>query len=220
MAVLGRKPGVRAARREETTRRILTATRELLAEGNGFGDLSIEQIAERAGISRTAFYDYFDDKRALLIRMVRGVLDRVFREGEERIGAPGTAPHTLDPSAMRAQARAMMRFAREYPEIYCAVVEASAYDEVVADFWRGEILTAFIDNLEAGIAQGQEEGSIRPVPARAAAQVMVLTVVQSVFDQVRRGESPVSDDELVEAVASVCIRAVHGDDADGREPAT
>ena len=214
MAVLGRKPGGRAARRKETTQRILTATRELLAQGNGFGDLSIEQIAARAGISRTAFYDYFDDKRALLIRMVRGVLDQVFREGEERTGAPGTEPHTLDPQAMRAQAGAMMRFAREYPGIYCAVVEASAYDDIVAHFWRGEILASFIDNLEAGIEQGQKSGSIRPVPPRAAAQVMVLTVVQSVYDQVRPGDSAVTDDELVEAVAAVCIRAVHGDDAE------
>ena len=226
MAVLGRRTAARAGRadeaqgrREETSSRILDATTELLAEGHaegqGFGDLSIEEITERAGLSRTAFYDYFSDKRELLIKLVERSFSRIFREADERAGAPGTPPeYTLSPHALRAQIRATMRFAREHPEIYCAVVEASGYDQVVGDFWRRHIVAGHIDNLAAAIEDSQATGASLPLHPRAGAQALILTVMYTVYDHVSSGESETADDEVVDALAAICVRAVHGGDAE------
>src|ERR687894_999984 len=52
---------------------VLRATEDLLGEGSSFADLGIEKIATRAGISRTAFYFYFRDKRELLVRLTEEV---------------------------------------------------------------------------------------------------------------------------------------------------
>src|SRR5262245_13937189 len=57
-------------RREAVESSLLQATEDLLSEGNSYTDLSVEQIAARAGISRTAFYFYFNDKRHVLMRLV------------------------------------------------------------------------------------------------------------------------------------------------------
>ena len=46
---------------------VLTATEQLLGEGASYADLNIERIATRAGISRTAFYFYFADKREVAL---------------------------------------------------------------------------------------------------------------------------------------------------------
>src|SRR3712207_7614489 len=67
VASLGRQSEKRAAIEAS----VLEATEALLAEGASFAELNIERIATRAGISRTAFYFYFRDKRELLVRLTR-----------------------------------------------------------------------------------------------------------------------------------------------------
>ncbi|MEV7042684.1 TetR family transcriptional regulator [Amycolatopsis sp. NPDC051061] len=67
----------RAESRERTKDRLLAAAAELFA-GRGVNGTSVEQIAERAGYTRGAFYGNFEDKHelvvALLERPVPGVL--------------------------------------------------------------------------------------------------------------------------------------------------
>ena len=57
---------------------VLAATESLLAEGASYSDLNIERIATRAGISRTAFYFYFRDKRELLMRLTADVNELLY----------------------------------------------------------------------------------------------------------------------------------------------
>src|SRR6266852_8161224 len=55
------RAGGSATRQQE--QRLLEATEALLAEGDPYADLRIEQITSRAGVSRTAFYQAFADER-------------------------------------------------------------------------------------------------------------------------------------------------------------
>src|SRR6478672_146475 len=61
---------------------VLTATEQLLGEGASYADLNIERIATRAGISRTAFYFYFADKRELLMRLTEDVNALLFEQAD------------------------------------------------------------------------------------------------------------------------------------------
>ena len=73
MASVVRVEPAPTAKREAIEADVLEATEALLEEGASFADLSIERIATRAGISRTAFYFYFRDKRELLMRLTEDV---------------------------------------------------------------------------------------------------------------------------------------------------
>src|SRR5437870_620924 len=59
-------PTTATPKRAAVQAEVLRATEELLAEGASWADLGVERIATTAGISRTAFYFYFADKRELL----------------------------------------------------------------------------------------------------------------------------------------------------------
>jgi hypothetical protein len=61
---------------------------DLLAEGVSFADITVDGIAQRAGISRTAFYDYFSDRRELLMKLVEVAVAPIFRDAEEEAGGP------------------------------------------------------------------------------------------------------------------------------------
>ena len=54
------------AHREHTTAKIFGALRTLLYE-RGYDALSLADVAEASGMSRTAMYNYFPDKEALLV---------------------------------------------------------------------------------------------------------------------------------------------------------
>jgi AcrR family transcriptional regulator len=68
------------ARRARTRARILDAAEEVLAE-RGFGGASVEDICDRAGFTRGAFYSNFASKDNLVLALVeaqaRAVLDRI-----------------------------------------------------------------------------------------------------------------------------------------------
>jgi len=59
----------RAESREQTRERLLTAAAELFAE-RGVNGTSVEQIAERAGYTRGAFYGNFDGKHELVVALL------------------------------------------------------------------------------------------------------------------------------------------------------
>lgn len=65
--------------REQTRERLLAAAAELFAE-RGVNGTSVEQIAERAGFTRGAFYGNFEGKHELVVALLR---QRTRREAEE-----------------------------------------------------------------------------------------------------------------------------------------
>ncbi len=63
------KEPVRSARRDATRERVLDAAREVFAERGVFG-ATVEEICERAGFTRGAFYSNFTDKDDVLEALI------------------------------------------------------------------------------------------------------------------------------------------------------
>ena len=195
LAGLGKQSDKRAA--IETA--VLEATEALLTEGASFAELNIERIATRAGISRTAFYFYFRDKRELLMRLTGEVNDQLMAAAATWWSGGG------DLSA------ALGRIAGLYDEhgaLLRAVVEVSTYDEEVAVYWRG-LVGRFVDATRDHIEAEQAAGRAHDGPAGAMAFAMVWMVERAFYEQ-RVQDAPVAIDELVEALSIVFQRSVYG----------
>lgn len=92
--------------RRRTRGRLLEAAAELIAE-RGVNGASVEQIAERAGYSRGAFYGNFDGKDALVAELLA---ERTRREAEEvREATAGAATRAEAFDALRAWNRERAR---------------------------------------------------------------------------------------------------------------
>lgn len=68
-------PGARTARRAQTWERLIGAAVGVFAERGVIG-ASVEEICERAGYTRGAFYSNFTDKDALVLAMLRHFAER------------------------------------------------------------------------------------------------------------------------------------------------
>ncbi len=195
MAGLGRQTDKRAAVQAD----VLHATEALLREGASYAELGVERIATRAGISRTAFYFYFRDKRDLLVRLTEDVNRSLMAAAESWWSGAGEIRGALEEvAALFAGHRALLR----------AVVEVSTYDEEVARFWRG-LVGRFVDASRVRIEAEQRAGRALPGPADATAFALVW-MTERAFHQQAAGDAPVGDAELLDALTLVWTRAVYG----------
>ena len=192
------EPSVEApptAKRAAVQRAVLEATEALLAEGASYADLNIERIANRAGISRTAFYFYFRDKRELLMRLTADVSEQLYAEAEGWFAG--------DDDDVEAALRQIGELYREHAPLLRVIVEVSTYDDEVARFWRG-LVQRFVDATRARL---EAEGTSLPAEATAFALVWMT---ERAFHQLGVQDEPVAREELVEALAGIWRRTVYG----------
>jgi len=181
---------------------VLQATEHLLGEGLSFADLNIERIATRAGISRTAFYFYFRDRRELLMRLTEDVSELLFARAEMWWQGEGVQPETL-----REALAGIAGLYLEHGALLRAIVEVSTYDDQIAAHWRG-LVGRFVEATRGRIVREQEAGRAhRGLDAHAVAFSLVWMVERTLYEQmVQKG--PVTRETLVEALVGVWQRSV------------
>ena len=194
---------VPTAKRAAIEAAVLSATEALLAEGASFADLNIEKIATRAGISRTAFYFYFRDKRELLMRLTQDITDILFAQAERWFAGEGDAEVELREALTNIGA-----LYAEHGVLLRAIVEVSTYDEEIAHFWRG-LMGRFSEATQRRIEDEQEAGrSDQRFPARGTAFALVWMTERTFYQQLV--QHPVPDRELDEAMVGIWMRTVYG----------
>jgi TetR/AcrR family transcriptional regulator, ethionamide resistance regulator len=200
----GQSRGAPTAKRAAVQSAVLAATSELLGEGVSYADLNIERIATRAGISRTAFYFYFRDKRELLLRLTEDVTDELYRQGDIWFSGAG------EPTAEVAEAlQKIGALYREHGAVLRAIVQAAATDDEVAVFWHA-ILDRFVDATARRIDELRDDGgTVVAEDARACAFALCWMIERAFNQQLVLGE-PIAHDQLVAALSGIFIRAVYG----------
>jgi TetR/AcrR family transcriptional regulator, ethionamide resistance regulator len=201
MPVLSRGAEEARARRAQSKGRLLEATEVLLAEGGPYADLRIEQIASRAGMSRSAFYESFADKRELLMDLAERVAAPLLA-GSEDLGRIASG----DGEDMRRLISAALSLARAHAAVFRALFEASTYDEAIGQFWLA-LGARFAGPLAQWIENRQRAREGSPLDARAGASVLVGMVVQALYQQVSH-ETGFGDEQLIDALSTVCERAL------------
>ncbi|HWH94064.1 MAG TPA: TetR/AcrR family transcriptional regulator [Baekduia sp.] len=195
------REGPATAKRAQIQAAVLKATEDLLAGGSSYADLNVERIATAAGISRTAFYFYFRDKRDLLMRLAGDVTELLYAQADIWFSGDGDDPE-------REIREALTRIAelyREHGVLIRAIVEVSTYEHDIATFWRG-LLARFVDATARRI---EAEGQLSAATAHATAFALTWMVERTFYQQLVQDE-PLAQDVLVEALVSIYRGTVYG----------
>jgi TetR/AcrR family transcriptional regulator, ethionamide resistance regulator len=191
------------AKRAAVQAAVLAATEALLSEGASYADLNIERIATRAGISRTAFYFYFRDKRELLMRLTEDVNEQLYQQADIWFSGAG-AP---EPEIREALTNIAALYA-EHGVLLRAIVEVSTYDDEVAQFWRA-MLGRFVDASRRRIEAEQEVGLSVATHAQATAFALCWMTERTMYQQLVQG-GPMSAEEMVDALVEIWLHSVYG----------
>ncbi len=203
MATVSRRPEAVSAKRAQIEARVLEATEALLAEGVSYSELSVERIATRAGISRTAFYFYFHDKRELLMRLTEDVAELLYAEADAWWSGEGDGPTEL-----AAALRQVIALYRDHGVLLRAVVEAAAVDDAVAGFWRA-LVGRFVEASRRRIEAEQAAGRIAPMPADDVAFSLSWMTERTCYQRLVQG-GDLDDDAFAAGLVRVWTGALYG----------
>jgi AcrR family transcriptional regulator len=195
------REGPATAKRAQIQADVLAATEELLASGSSYAELNVEKIATAAGISRTAFYFYFRDKRDLLMRLAGDVTELLYAQADIWFSGEGDDPE-------REIREALTRIAelyREHGVLIRAIVEVSTYEEDIATFWRG-LLQRFVDATSRRI---EREGTLPAGTSNATSFALTWMVERTFYQQLVQDE-PLAQAELVDAIVGIYRGTVYG----------
>jgi len=203
MAAPSRQSSAPTAKRVAIEAALLEATETLLAEGASFADLGVERITTQAGITRTAFYFYFADKRELLMALTADVNELLLEQANLWWSGEGEQAARLE--------RALTNVARLFAEhsvLLKALGEAAASDEQVAEHWQ-RLIGQFVEATEARILEEQASGTATCINASATAFALTWmtegTLSQLILQQGRQ-----ADEEMISTLVEIWVRSIYG----------
>ena len=182
-------------RRSSSHRAILAATRELIAQ-QGYGRLTIEGIAARAGVGKQTIYRWWPSKGAVAIE---ALLDEV----QPDIEFPSTGDFRADLEAVLGSVAQLLADPRTGPPLTALLAETQ-HDEALREIWQAALFRPirgrYVERVAAARAAGELHGdatdeeildcAFGPLWFRALTRpesmnpAFAKTVAQTVFDGV------------------------------------
>ena len=173
-----------------------------LAADRSFLDVRVSDITSGAGLSRSAFYFYYEDKRDLLIESIREVGETLFDRANGRLGEEGD-PQQLIREVLLSNAKTWSR----HSDLLRMVIEASIYDEPIRLFWRG-IVEDFMAAVAERIAIDQRAGIV-PAEIEPVMCAEFLVVATEGFFYRRLARTAGSPEDAVAALEPIWSRVLY-----------
>lgn len=184
---------------------IFDAASELLSESD-FRDLTVSAVMDRTGMKRSAFYNYFDDRSALVMRLLGRIenemMDAAATWLEDEDGGPAKLGEGLD---------GVIRIYVRHGPLLRAAHEASFHDEAAERYYRHTLLQDFIDAVAQRIRAENRAGRAsvsNPEEVSSALNLMNATVLAERFG--RPGTHP--PEPVSEAIRLIWTRTIYGCD--------
>jgi TetR/AcrR family transcriptional regulator, ethionamide resistance regulator len=187
-------------RREQARASVMRAALELAGE-RPYRDLTVEEIAAAAGISRSAFYLHFSDKGELIeaaAAEVSGELGAAAARCWRGEGAPA--------ARIRRAVEGFVTVYAEHRRVLAVITEAASYDERVRALWM-EIIGRFISATAEHLAAEQRRGLVPDrLDAGSAAEALVWMSERCCFLYLDRGRSA---EEVAAQLSTVWTAALY-----------
>lgn len=205
---MAKRPDLARRHRERsdlTRRHLLDAAREVL-EKRPFHSLTISELTDRAGLSRTAFYRHFTDLAALLSALLAelgGGLDQVADLWED---APGD-----DPAAeLRPALERLVQSFADHGRLLHAIVDASPMHPEIAEQYSAlgeQFARTAAERIRRDVAAGRSQ--VRD-PEEIA---LALVWLNERYLLARFGRRPLGDPErTTDTLVEIWTRTVYGRD--------
>jgi AcrR family transcriptional regulator len=149
---------------------LLEATEELLHRVTPT-ELTVEAIARRARLSRTAFYFYFASKEAAIGRLAERYLGEIFEAAR-----PAFDPEIPLEEGARTALENQVQVWQKHGRALTAVADLAASDAAIRRLWTAQI-EAFVEPARARMAAHRRRGGrphSRRLQVRAEALVWML----------------------------------------------
>jgi AcrR family transcriptional regulator len=203
-----RDRGRRAARASGDDReRAILETAERLLEERALSEISVDDLAKGAGISRPTFYFYFPSKDAVVLTIIDRLVAAAAGSREEALATLAQG----DPRAgLRQGLEDLYAAFRARRAVVLAAAELRTTNEEARELWA-EVMEGWVADVTAVIEAERARGAAPPgLPARDMA-IALVQMNERVQYATFAAESPsLEDDRVLDVLVDIWLRAIYG----------
>lgn len=184
----------------------ILATAERLLGERALREISIDDLAKGAGISRPTFYFYFPSKDAVLLAL----LDRVVSEADEASERVPDSELAVDPARFwRECISTFFHTFREHRAVTLACAEARCTNTEVRELWAS-VMEAWAQRAAAAIECERERGAAPPgLPARDLAVALCSMNERSLHATFAGDQPSIASSDVVGVLHTVWLNAIY-----------
>ncbi|WP_432564445.1 TetR/AcrR family transcriptional regulator [Kineococcus sp. SYSU DK003] len=192
-------------RGDDRERAILDTAERLLGDRT-YADISVDDLARGAGLSRPTFYFYFPSKESVLLAL----LDRVVAEARARRDDAVAHPAPDTEGRWRQVISAIAQPFRSHLAVTRAAAEARATSVAVRDVWNG-VMDRFVTETATQIEAERSRGTAPDGPPARDLAVALNWMNERVLHSAFAGEQPsLAADDAVEVLLVIWLRTIYG----------
>lgn len=197
-----RAPRISSDEREAA---ILRTAEQLLQE-RSLADISVDDLAAGAGISRPAFYFYFPSKDAVVLTLV----DRLV-EGANEAKEGSLEQFVADPaSGWRQVIQIFYDVLGAHRAVIRAAMELSATNSDAREL-RSQVTEGWVQGVTERIEEERKRGAAKPgLPARDLATALVQMNDRAMLAVFAEESPAVSEERLVDVLCEIWLSAIYG----------
>ena len=197
------EPTGKVTKADRTRAVILNAALEFIWS-HPFRELSVNSLMASTGLSRAAFYQYFEDIHKMMETLLHMLAEEIFASANIWLEGVG------DPVALLNESfQGLTQSCYQHGPFLRAVADASTTDERFEKSW-GQFLSGFDDAGNARIQADQAQGLIATFDTRpvifALNRVNAYTFIDAFGQRPRKQPKPIQ-----EALARIWISTLYGD---------
>ena len=180
---------------------LLTAFDELLRE-QSLEQVNVADISERAGVTRSAFYFYFENKAVAVLALMQGLYDAAAEANELLVKAEGDAE-----ARIRNAVTMLFDSVDDSPHTYRALLEARASSPGVRQMWDAG--RADFAGVIAGMIETERAArrACEGPPAAALASVL-LDLNDHALERHSLGSGPPRD-QHIDAITFIWLSTIY-----------
>ncbi len=175
----------------------------LLEEGRTFKDLTVDELARAAGLSRTAFYFYFPGKSQALMSAAAELAEATAAEADRWWHGEGR-PEELVRLALEGIVGVYVR----YSAVLRTAVEVTTYDPEFAAFYNA-LMERFVRATADQLRRDRDAGLLRDIDPDAVAEALIWMVERC--NNVFIGGQGRAPEAHVRALTTVWVHALYPD---------
>lgn len=198
-------------RGDERRAALLQALDELLRESESLEAINVAELSRRAGVTRSAFYFYFESKATAVAALLEELYDDAAGATDLLVEAQG------DPEVrLRKVIAGLFDAVDRRPHAHRALLEARATSAAVRGFWDAERAT--FARAIAGMITAERAAGRAPAGADADALAAVLLDLNDrAIESHVHGGGP-GREQHIEVLTSIWLRSIYAADPPHRRP--
>jgi AcrR family transcriptional regulator len=185
---------------------ILSTAERLLAQ-RPLTDISVDDLAKGAGISRPTFYFYFPSKDAVLLALVEQVINEADGNADAAMGGMDAA---VDPAGVWKAINALFSTFGAHRAVTLAGAAARPTNADVRALWS-RFMQKWIDHTTSSIQAERDRGAAPDtIPAAALATSLNLMNERTMLAAFADEQPAIPAEQLVDTLAHVWVASIYG----------